>query len=397
MRLISAAWERAAEVREAAQGWLRVGAIDEPTGHAIREAFPDPCITPSAVWRVLTACVVAAVLLCTFEAFSIAFRPGKIGHQVLLFLFAGASLVAADLLEASPRFARRGAAGAVSFLGVGFLIVGFGLFLLETMMLRFDHVIDVIDAILMASVLAWAVSCWRWGSPLFAALSALSLFLFLGRLSYGRVLWVLVGAALAGLAARLLDEAPLAPSHRRAAAALVVAGVVAAYAAVNVYSLEAHLLEDLGRLAARRIVASRGLIILAALATAVVPLAVLTWGARSRRTFLLDTGIVLLALSLVTLRHYVHIAPLWATLILSGAALVILALTVERALRRTPGGDIAGFTADPLFSDERRQHALQVVPVVATFTSAAPGPAAQEKDFTRGGGKFGGGGAGGKF
>jgi hypothetical protein len=394
MRQNSAAWERAAEVHEAAQGWLRVGAIDEPTGHAIRRAFPDPCVTPSAVWRVLTACVVTAVILCGFEAFSIAFRPGKIGHQVLLFLFAGAALVAADWLEASPRFARRGAAGAASFLGVGFLIVGFGLFLLETMMMRFD---DAIDAILIATFLAWAAGCRRWGSPLFAALSAFSLFLFLGRLPYGRVLWVLVGAALAGLAARRLDEASWAPSHRRAAAVLVVAGIVAAYAAVNVYSLEALLLEALGRFAARRIVASRGLIVLAALATAAVPLAVLVWGARSRRTFLLDTGIVLLALSLVTLRHYVHIAPLWAMLILSGAALVILALTVERALRRAPPGDIAGFTADALFSDERRQHALQVVPVVAAFTSAAPGPAAQERDFTGGGGKFGGGGAGEKF
>lgn len=395
MRLTSAAWERAAEVHEAAQGWLRVGAIDQPTGHAIRGAFPDPCVTPSAVWRVLTACVVAAVILCTFWAFSIGFRLGEIGGQVLLFLFAGASLASADWLEASPRFARRGAAGAASFLGVSFLLAGFVVWLVVNMEMRFD-----LDAVLIASVLAWAVSCWRWGSPLFAALSALSLFLFLGRLPYGRVLWVLVGAALAGLAARRLDEASWAPSHRRGAAVLLVAGVMAAYAAVNVYSFEAQLLEYLGIGARRivpRIVPSRGLVVLSAFATAVVPLAVLAWGARSRRTFLLDTGIVLLALSLVTLRHYVHIAPLWAMLILSGAALVILALTVERALRRAPGGDIAGFTADPLFSDERRQHALQVVPVVAAFTSAAPGPAAQEKDFTGGGGKFGGGGAGEKF
>jgi uncharacterized membrane protein YgcG len=346
------------------------------------------------VWRVLTACMVAAVILCTFEAFSIAFRPDNIGHQLLLFLFAGASLASADLLEASPRFARRGAAGAASFLGVGFLLAGFGLFLVDTLKMRFD---DALDAALVASFLAWAAGCRRWGSPLFAALSAISLFLFIGRLPYGRVLWALVGAALASAAARRLDEASWAPSHRRAAAVLVVAGVVAAYAAVNVYSLEAHLLEDLGRFAARRIVPSRGLIVLAALATAVVPPAVLLWGARSRRTFLLDTGIVLLALSLVTLRHYVHIAPLWTMLILSGAAVVILALAVERALRRAPAGDIAGFTANALFSDERRQHALQVVPVVAAFTSAAPGPASQEKDFSGGGGKFGGGGAGEKF
>ena len=394
MRLTSAAWERAAEVRDTAQGWLRVRAIDEPTAHAIREAFPDPCVTPSAVWRVLTACVVGAVIFCAFEAFWLAFRPGRIGRQALLFLFAGVSLVAADLLEASPRFARRGAAGAASFLGVGFLLVGFVLFLLEPGDMRLD---DAIDAILVASFLAWAASSWRWGSPLFAALSAISLFLFLGRLPYGRLFWVLGGAALTGIAARRLDEASWAPSHRRAAAVLVVAGVVAAYVAVNLYSLDAHLVENLGRYATRRIVPSRGLVVLSALATAVVPLAVLIWGAGSRRTFLFDTGIVLLALALVTLRHYVHIAPLWAILTLSGAALVILALAVERALRRAREGEIAGFTADPLFSDERRQHALQVIPMVAAFTSAPPRPAAQEKDFTGGGGKFGGGGAGEKF
>jgi len=38
MRRQSAAWERAAEVREAARGWLRAGAVDEPTEHAISGA-----------------------------------------------------------------------------------------------------------------------------------------------------------------------------------------------------------------------------------------------------------------------------------------------------------------------------------------------------------------------
>jgi len=216
-------------------------------------------------------------------------------------------------------------------------------------------------------------------------------------LPHGRVLWVLAGAALAGVAARRLDEASWAPPHRRAAAVLVVTGVVAAYAAVNVYSLDERLLENLGRLAQPRTALPPGLFLLSALATAVVPLVVLVWGGRSRRTFLIDTGIVLLALSLVTLRHYVHAAPLWVILTASGAVLVALALAVERALRRASGGDIAGFTADPLFSDERRQQALQIIPVVAAFTPPAPGPAPGEKGFGGGGGEFGGGGAGEKF
>ena len=392
MRRQSVAWERAAEVREAAQGWRRVGAVDEPTEHAIREAFPDPCVTPSAVWRVLTACMVAAIVLCTFGAFAVALQPRPNAFPPLMFLFGGAAIVATEVLEASPRSARRGAAGATSFLGVGFLLLGFGIFLVETLGMGFD---DALDAVLLASAFAWGLSGWRWGSPVFTALSAVSLFLLVGRWPYGRALWLLAGAALAGLAARRLDEVSWAPSHRRSAAVLVVAGILAVYAAVNVYSLDRHLLEDLGRYGAARIVRSPGLAVLSAMATAVLPLVVLGWGARSRRTFVLDTGIVLLVLSLVTLRHYVHLAPLWVILTLAGAALVVLALSVERALRRAPGREIAGFTADSLFADERRAQALRIVPVVAAFTAAPT--VAEDKGFAAGGGKFGGGGASEKF
>jgi hypothetical protein len=392
MRAESVAWERAAEVHEAAEGWRRTGAIDEATERAIRDAYPDPCVTPSALWRVLTACVVAAVTFCVFGAFEAAFRPGVSGHQALLILLAAASLAVTETLETSPRFARRGAAGATSFMGVACLLVGFGLFLSETVHMRLD---DVLDGMLVAGFVAWGVVCWRWGSPVFAALSAVSLFVFLGRVAHVRLLWVVAGAALATLAARRLDEPSWAPSHRRSAAVLVVAGVAAVYAAVNVYSLDEHLVENLGRLVRDRMTPSRGFLVLSALATATLPLAILIWGLRARRTFLIDTGIVLAALSLVTVRHYVHLAPLWVVLTLSGAALVVLALAVERALRQAPGGETAGFTADPLFSDERRQHALQIVPVVAAFT-AAPGPAAADKGIGAGG-RFGGGGADEKF
>ena len=93
-----------------------------------------------------------------------------------------------------------------------------------------------------------------------------------------------------------------------------------------------HLLEDLGRYGAARIVRSPGLAVLSAMATAALPLVVLGWGARSRRTFVLDTGIVLLVLSLVTLRHYVHLAPLWV--VLKMALFVIFFIWVRATLPR---------------------------------------------------------------
>src|SRR5262249_13171781 len=66
------------------------------------------------------------------------------------------------------------------------------------------------------------------------------------------------------------------------------------------------------------------------------------WGLRSRRTLVLDTGLVLAALSLVTLRFYVHLAPLWILLAVPGWALVLLALGLHRWLRRGPGGGRRG-------------------------------------------------------
>src|SRR5262249_18518113 len=159
-----------------------------------------------------------------------------------------------------------------------------------------------------------------------------SLFVFLGRLPspQGRLLCIVGGAALVGLAVRRLDDASWAPVHRRAAAVLVIVGVIAAYAATNVYSLDAHLLEHLRDSPWTPSAPRPSLFVLSAVATAVFPIAVLLWGIGSRRTFLMDTGIVLLALSLVTLRYYVHVAPLWATLTLAGGGLAVLALVVER-------------------------------------------------------------------
>ena len=393
MRREAIAWERAAEVDAAARGWRRAGAIDEATHRRIREAFPDPCVTPGAVWRVLTGAMVAAIVLCTLAAMALSVWRSSSELQALLLLWGAACLVATELLEASPRSARRGAAGATSVLGVGLFLVGLGLTLVETVRLRDD---DAIDVLLVAAVLTCGLAAWRWGSPLFAGLAGGALFCALARLPGGRLLWLLAGAALAGAAAWRLDDVRLAPSHRLGAAVLTVIGIGAVYAAANVYSLDEGILEHLARLAPSRENLPRGARLAAAGATALLPLVVLAWGLGSRRTLLIDTGIVLLALSLVTLRHYVQLAPLWVVLTLSGALLVVVALAVERALRRARDGELAGFTAEPLFSDERRQQALQILPVVTTFApeARAPGP---EPGFAGEGGRFGGGGAQEKF
>jgi len=386
VRPASIAWERAAEVLSAADGWHRAGAIDAAAQERIRNAYPDPCVTPSPVWRVLTAAVVSAIALCLFGGLALATRSEQAGLKLLLLVFAGAAVVATETLEARPSLARRGAAGATAFWAVAFLLGA--VFVLLADRHRLD---DAIDGTLATGAVAWAVACWRWGHPLFAGLAAVALFTFLARLPAGRYAWIAAGAALAVLAARRLDHAPWAPSHRRTGAVLLLAGLAAVYAAINAYSIDQRSIEHLSRAGARWDAPPAGLLLAAVSATVAFPLAVLWWGLRSRRTLLIDAGLVLALLSAATLRHFVHLAPLWVVLALAGGAVVALAMALERALVRAPDGEIRGFTAAPLFSDERRRLALEVVPAVTTFGPAGPAPAPDKP--LGAGGQFGGGGA----
>jgi len=125
-----------------------------------------------------------------------------------------------------------------------------------------------------------------------------------------------------------------------------------------------------------------------------VPIAFLVWGIRARRTLVLDLGLVFTALSLVTLRAYVHLAPLWALLVAAGAALVLGALWVNRLLRLSPGAERAGFTAAPLYGAGRME-TVQAAAFVAGFTGQPARP--ERDDLSTGGGGFGGGGASSDF
>ncbi len=110
---------------------------------------------------------------------------------------------------------------------------------------------------------------------------------------------------------------------------------------------------------------------------------------------MLDLGIAFAALSLVTLRYYVHLAPLWVILAAAGAVLLLAALWLNRTLRRSADGERAGFTARPLYAG---LGALPSVAAVAGFTPEARiAPGSDSANFTGGGGVSGGGGAAGSF
>jgi len=132
-----------------------------------------------------------------------------------------------------------------------------------------------------------------------------------------------------------------------------------------------------------------------AMATALVPVLTLAWGIGAHRRLLISLGLVGLLVSIVTLRFYVHVAPLWAALLVGGASALGLALALRRYLDAGPGHARHGFTAEPLFADPERRSALEVAASVASLSPAAR--AVERPGFQGGGGRSGGGGATGNF
>ena len=106
-------------------------------------------------------------------------------------------------------------------------------------------------------------------------------------------------------------------------------------------------------------------------------------------------GLVGVLASLVTLRFYVHVAPLWVVLLLGGSVALGLALLLRRFLDSGPQHERHGFTAEPLFADPEGRSALEVAASVVSLTPAAR--PMEKPGFEGGGGSFGGGGASGKF
>lgn len=391
MRAETVALERAAAVLSAARRWRAASFIDEETLRRIEAEFPDPRVRPSWVWRVLTFLLATVLLHGIFLAIAVG-GVGGATPLALLCLFAGASCAAvAEMLEKTPSMARRGGAGASAFWSGVLLVAGAGLLLERLPQLRGEPWSEIPIAI---SAVVWGAASARWGNPVFAIFSAASLFALLARQTQGRLLLVTVGLAAAALAWRRLDARSWAPPHRSCAACVLLVALAAVYLSVNTISVEMQWIERI-RSGYQGTRAARALLVASAVGTALIPLVVLAWGIRSRRTFLIDSGFVLSALSLITLRHYVHLAPLWALLTVAGALLIGVALWLNRWLSGGPGRERGGFTAEPLFSDDAKTRLLQTIPVAATLGPTEPQP--PEKGFVPGGGSFGGGGASEKF
>jgi hypothetical protein len=391
--------DRAASVRAAARAWQRAGAIDGAALAAIEAAWPDDRHRVGPVFRVLlflfTLIAVNGAFGFVWAVASAGFRTDRSGFLAGLGLAFGiAFAVATDLLTGPARRAQSGVEAATSFAGLGFL-TGFAAWAFaELAGLKTE---PLIGATLVTAAVLLAAAAWRWGYPLYAGAAVAALLGSLTVLPGGRLAWIVLPLAAGPFLVHGSESPQLSPAHRAGCAAALGVALAGLYLAVHLGSFDSGLIELHGLGGGSGPAwpgnAVRGLSIAA---TALVPVVYLALGLRSRRYVFLLLGTATAVASLVTLRVYVHLAPVWAMITASGALLLGVAFAIRRFLASGPEGERGGFTAEPLFEDPGRQRALEAAAAVLSLSPEAR-PLHEEPRFTGEGGQFGGGGSSSEF
>jgi hypothetical protein len=387
--------DRYREVRLAARGWHRAGALDSGALAAIERLYPDDRHRLAPAFRALAFIFagLALVALWLFVLAVLGWPRGVAGASALLY---GAALaVLADVLIGPMRRDEAGIETAAGLLAAGFLLGGLAWLL--------DDPVGIdgrsfVTTLLAAATILCGAAAVRWGSTVHALLGVVAFYGFLLQLPAARGVWGLAAAALGPVALAGSTAPSLAPRHRRSCEVVLGASAIALYAVVHIGSWDSRLLEGFARGFAfdEPALAPRAAFVIG---TAALPLALLAFGVARRRRLLIHLGALLGVASLVTLRFYVHVAPLWVVLTGGGTALIALGLGLRRFLASGPRGERNGFTADPLFDDPARRKAFEAAAsaVVATTTAAAARPASASAgsppSFAGGGGASGGGGA----
>lgn len=390
MRADWALAERRREVRLAARAWRRAGAIDEPTLGTIEAAYPDDRARLGPVLRTAAFVFGLLALFACFGVIGLTTR-GERSFGLACVVFALLLVIATEVLLGPLRRADTGLESATALTAFVAAVVAFGTLSHDA----FSSERSFVSVLLAVAVLVSALGGARWGSWLLAVLACVCGLLLLARLPGGRLLWLLVAGLGAPLLLRASESPAFAPSHRRSFRLGLLLALVAFYLAVHLASWDHGWIEWVVELRDSRVSRPASLRPLSILATALVPLVALGFGVVTRRVLLVDLGIVLGAASLVTLRFYVQVAPLWLVLVAAGSAALLAALGVRRLLATGAGRERGGFSAEPLFEDAGRRATAEIVGALATLApDAAP---TQDRPLERGGGRFGGGGATSEF
>jgi len=391
MRTDVAEADRRFEVRRAARGWSRAGAIDEKTKATIDAAYPDDRSRLGPVFRVLVFGFAFMAVNSFFGTFvAILASELKGAAAVVVLMFGGALILATEFMVGSMKRRQGGLEAATAVLGLGYFLGG--LLWLIAQVGSGGNEEAFINLALGLFVVLVGAAAYRWGYWFFAAAAAVALFILLARLPLGRLSWMVIPLILAPVLLRASESVKVPPAHRHSAAALLVVSLVFLYLAVHLGSWDERIVEWLRGGTPNRS-SSLALRPFFVAATALLPVVILVVGVVRRHRFLINLGLVAILASIVTLRFYVHVAPLWVALLAGGFVAVAVALGVSRYLDAGDDKERHGLTAEPLFDDDDKRSALEVAASIASSTPAARSLGTGEPGFQGGGGRSGGAGA----
>lgn len=388
MRREIAQADRAREVRLAARSWYAARRIGEEPMHAIEALFPDDRVRVGPVFRVL---LFLASFLAAGAGTGVLFvllDSSVRGYEGSLPALAG--MVCIFLTEWQTAGLRRSGGGTeegTAWSGILLLLLGIGV------------QSDSLTLVLFVAALLFGAAAHRWGFPCLGLASAAALFLFLARFPLGRASWVLAALVLSPILLAGSESARVAPSHRRALKEALVVGLVALYAALNPYLVDIELVEGIQSPPRSFWIRESTLAgSVAWVATILIPMVLVLLGIRTRRPrpLLLRTGAVMTAASLATLRHYLAIAPIWATTAAGGVLLIGTAITLRRWLDGGANRARGAFTAQPLLA-RARGHELAEMAIATVIGPRGRSERVADPGYRGEGGRSGGAGASGEF
>jgi hypothetical protein len=388
--------ERCQEVRDAARKWAGVKLISAEALSFIKAAYADDRRRLSQSFQVLAFIVTVLAIGAAFTLLVMLMDIRDLRVTGVMALVFGSALVAAtEYLLGKLKLMRAGAETA-TMLAAGFFLQ-FGL----AMMILGDTLgmSGFLWFVWLLGFLIFSALTWRYGQPSVAAIAFGYFGALLMQLPAGRWIWIAAALLLIPLASRGRSQARLSPSQRRACSVVLVMALAGLYIAWHILSWDVQLFELIhtsfyfnwgrGRLLSLPL---RGVFIVA---TALLPLAVVAWGVVRRCRLVLVTGLLMVAASLVTVRFYIHVAPLWVNLCAGGALLIGLALGARHWLERGKKGERFGWTARSLAGENAT---ARLAEMAMTIAAATPRSASEEEAaFTGKGGRSGGAGASGNW
>jgi hypothetical protein len=391
MRSDAAQADRRREVHLAARGWHDAGAIDEATRRAVEGRFPDDRARLGPAFRALAFLFTFVTAQALFGVVMLAVNCGSStseGLMAFLCLAFGVALTAAtEVLTGPMRRADAGVEAATGLLATGYVAGG-----LTWMVERAGgEDATVFTALFLMTTVVGALGAYRWGFSFLALGAAVAGFVLMARTPVGRWLWIAVPLALAAPLLAAADSPRLSPSHRRCVQAVLLVAVGALYVAIHLGSFDDRVIEHIADFHGAPPLPA-WLRPLSVLATALMPPALLLLAVLTRRVLMMRVAVVLGVASLVTLRFYVSVAPLWVVLTAAGTAALLVVFGVRRLLASGADGERGGLTAEPLFDDSEKREAMEMISAAAALSPAARTGAAGDKLET-GGGRYGGGGA----